>query len=62
MGRGSGRLDSSAYNVFSHEQPTAICGHISGCGFEDDGTPITMGAPTDWQTPLRYELGFRVEF
>ena len=55
-------LIGSAMNVFSNEQPTAVCWHVSGCGFEEDGSPITMGAPKDWQTPRRYELGFRVEF
>ncbi len=49
-------LIGSAYNVFSDEQPTSVCEHISGCG------DIAMGEPTDWQTPRRYELGFRVEF
>ena len=49
-------LIGSVYNAFSDEQPTAVCGHISGCG------DIEMGDPTDWQTPRRYELGFRVEF
>jgi hypothetical protein len=55
-------LIGSASNVFSDELPTAVCQHVSGCGFEEDGSPITMGDPTDWQTPRRYELGFRVEF
>ncbi len=62
MGRGSGRLNSSAHNVFSDDQPTAVCEHIGGCGLAEDGAPIDMGDPTDWQTPRRYELGFRVEF
>ena len=35
---------------------------LGGCGFDDDGSPIDMGDPTDWQTPRRYEVGFRVEF
>jgi len=52
----------SAYNVASNEQPTSVCEHISGCGAAEDGAPIAMGDPTDWQTPRRYELGFRVEF
>ena len=55
-------LIGSAYNVFSSEQPTAVCAHISGCGLDEGGAPIEMGDPTDWQTPRRYELGFRVEF
>jgi hypothetical protein len=52
----------SAYNVVSHEQPIAVCQHISGCGVAEDGAPIVMGDPTDWQPPRRYELGFRLEF
>jgi hypothetical protein len=55
-------LIGSAYNVFSSEQPTAVCGHISGCGVAGNGDPIDMGDPTNWQTPRRYELGFRVGF
>ena len=55
-------LIGSAYNVFSSEQPTALCEHISGCGIQADGAPIAMANPIDWQTPRRYELGFRVEF
>jgi outer membrane receptor protein involved in Fe transport len=49
-------LIGSVYNVFSNEQPTGVCTRISGCG------DIEMGEPTDWQTPRRYEVGFRVEF
>jgi len=52
----------SAYNVFSSEQPSEVCGHISGCGTDEDGAPIVMGDPVNWQTPRRYELGVRVEF
>ena len=46
----------SVYNVFSNEQPTSVCTHITGCGGFD------MGEPTNWQTPRRYEVGFRLEF
>jgi hypothetical protein len=49
-------LIGSVYNVFSNERPTAVCTHDGGCG------AFEMGEPTDWQTPRRYELGFRVEF
>jgi hypothetical protein len=49
-------LIGSVYNVFSSEQPTAVCRWNSGCdGYE-------MGEPTEWQLPRRYEVGFRVEF
>ncbi|MBP2649145.1 MAG: hypothetical protein H6Q77_2769, partial [Gemmatimonadetes bacterium] len=44
-------LIGSAYNVVSHEQPIAVCQHISGCGVAEDGAPIVMGDPTDWQPP-----------
>jgi hypothetical protein len=46
----------SVYNVFSDERPTSVCARVSGCG------DINMGEPTNWQTPRRYEVGFRVEF
>jgi hypothetical protein len=49
-------LIGSVLNVLSSEQPTAVCTRISGCG------EFEMGDPTDWQTPRRYEVGFRVEF
>jgi hypothetical protein len=49
-------LIGSVYNVFSDERPTEVCERVGGCG------EIEMGEPTDWQTPRRYELGFRVEF
>ena len=41
---------------------TAVRQHISGCGATEDGAPVAMGKPTDWQSPRRYELGFRLEF
>ena len=49
-------LIGSLYNAFSSEQPISVCQRISGCG------SIAMGEPTNWQTPRRYEVGFRVEF
>jgi len=49
-------LIGSVYNAFSDERATSVCQRISGCG------GIEMGGPTNWQTPRRYELGFRVEF
>jgi len=49
-------LIGSALNVFSSEQPVAVCQRISGCG------DIEMGQPTEWQFPRRYEVGFRIEF
>jgi hypothetical protein len=55
-------LIGSVFNIVSSERPTAVCAHASGCGVSEGGAPIEMGDPTDWQTPRRYELGFRVEF
>jgi hypothetical protein len=55
-------LIGTVLNALSSEQPSWVCDHISGCGFDDDGSPINMGDPPDWQTPRRYEIGFRVEF
>jgi hypothetical protein len=46
----------SVFNVFSSEQPVAVCERISGCG------DYQMGEPLEWQLPRRYEVGFRVEF
>jgi hypothetical protein len=50
-------LIGSVFNVFSSEEVTGVCNSINGCG----GDTLTGGA-TNWQTPRRYELGFRVEF
>jgi hypothetical protein len=49
-------LIGSVLNVLSSERPTGVCWHISGCA------GIEMGEPINWQTPRRYEVGFRVEF
>jgi len=50
-------LIGSVFNAFSSEEVTGVCVSINGCG----GDTLTGGA-TNWQTPRRYELGFRVEF
>jgi hypothetical protein len=55
-------LIGTVLNALGTEQVTEVCPLVSGCGFDDDGSPIDMGDPTDWQTPRRYEVGFRVEF
>jgi hypothetical protein len=55
-------LIGSVLNVLSSEQPTGVCEHISGCGNYEDDSPISMGDPTEWQIPRRYEVGFRIEF
>jgi hypothetical protein len=54
-------LIGSVFNVFSSEQVTSICSSINGCT-DVNGESVDLGGPTNWQTPLRYELGFRVEF
>jgi hypothetical protein len=55
-------LIGSVFNLFGSERPSSVCEHISGCGSYDDERPINMGDPLEWQSPRRYELGFRVEF
>ena len=55
-------LIGSVYNALSSEEPTVVCNSVSGCGTHDNGDPILAGDATNWQTPRRYELGFRVEF
>ena len=49
-------------NTLGSERSTDVCDLISGCGSYEDGAPINMGDPTNWQTPRRYEVGFRIEF
>jgi hypothetical protein len=46
-------------NAFSTERPTSaddVCENYGGCG------SASLGQPFDWQTPRRYEVGFRLEF
>jgi outer membrane receptor protein involved in Fe transport len=45
------------YNVFGSEQVNGVCDSDTGCGGD-----IAWGDPDSWQTPRRYELGFRIEF
>ena len=49
-------LIATVLNALGSGRPTDVCWAVSGC---DD---IGMGEPTNWQTPRRYEAGFRVEF
>jgi hypothetical protein len=51
-------LIGAALNAFSSENVVWVCDRVSGCG----GDEFEMGEPTDWQTPRRWELGFRIEF
>ncbi len=55
-------LIGSVYNAFSTELATAVCNSVSGCGTDGDGNPIEAGGATNYQTPRRFEVGFRVEF
>ena len=54
-------LIGSAFNVLSQEKVTTVCNSINGCT-DADGNHADTGEATNWQTPRRYELGFRVEF
>jgi hypothetical protein len=55
-------LIGSVLNAVSSEKPTLVCQSVSGCGTDGDGNFIDTGDATAWQPPLRFELGFRVEF
>jgi hypothetical protein len=55
-------LTGTVLNALGTENVFWLCDHISGCGFDEDDNPINMGDPTWWQTPRRYEVGFRIEF
>ena len=54
-------LIGSVFNAFSSEQVGTICTSINGCT-DVNGDSVDTGGPTDWQTPRRYEVGFRFEF
>ena len=51
-------LIGAVLNAFSSENVVGVCDRASGCF----GGAFEMGEPTDWQTPRRWELGFRAEF
>jgi hypothetical protein len=51
------QLIGVVYNVFGTEQVSGVCTSDTGCG-----TDRPWGAATSWQTPRRYEVGFRIEF
>ena len=55
-------LIGSVYNAMSSERGVTVCNSVSGCGTDDDGDPIEMGDNANWQTPRRWEVGFRIEF
>jgi hypothetical protein len=52
-------------NVFSTERPldqTDVCEEWGGCADPEGPGSVPLGAATNWQTPRRYEVGFRIEF
>jgi hypothetical protein len=49
-------LIGTVYNTFSTEYATGVCDIVYGCG------EYEMGDATTWETPRRYEVGFRIEF
>ncbi len=55
-------LIGSVLNALDSEKGTLVCQSVSGCGTDDDGNSINTGDATNWQQPMRFELGFRVEF
>jgi hypothetical protein len=61
LGRTRLVLIGSVINALDNEEITAVCGSVSGCT-NTDGDFVDTGGPIDWQTPMRFELGFRVEF
>jgi len=54
-------LIGSVFNALSQERVTRVCGQINGCT-DVDGNHADTGGAINWQTPRRYELGFRFEF
>ena len=61
------RLEAIAtvINVLSTERPldqTDVCENWGGCANPEGPGQVPLGAATNWQTPRRYEVGFRVEF
>jgi len=61
LGRTRLVLIGSVFNALDNEEITAVCKSVSGCT-NIDGDHVDTGGPIDWQTPMRFELGFRVEF
>ncbi len=58
-------LIGTIYNVLSSERATDVCEqYTDGCTTTDKDTTVHVdfGQPITWQTPRRYEVGFRVEF
>ena len=51
-------LIATILNALGSERPTYVCEYNRGC--EPGG--FAMGEAMDWQTPRRYEAGFRLEF
>jgi hypothetical protein len=55
-------LIGTVLNALGTEQVEWVCSWVRGCGFDADDNPVEMGDADGWQTPRRYEVGFRVEF
>jgi hypothetical protein len=49
-------LIGTVLNAFSEESVTTLCDNVEGCGAAD------LGEALEYQTPRRYEVGFRLEF
>ena len=49
-------LNVSVLNVLSKEDVTEVCELVRGCG------DFALGAPTSWESPRQWELGFRLTF
>ena len=60
--RGSARADRLGLQRFSSPRRSPRCASRSTAAPTPTATSPTPAVPTNWQTPRRYELGFRVEF
>lgn len=53
------QLIGTVINVFNKEQVSAVCETDAAWG---NCSPYLFGQATNWQTPRRFEAGFRIEF
>ncbi len=60
LGPINAELIGSVLNVFNSEQVIGVCENNDGCGIAT-GT-YDWSQPDAWQTPRRFEAGFRIEF
>jgi hypothetical protein len=56
-GRFRTELIGSVYNVLDTEKPVAVCQFTVGCQ-----SGASLGQPTLWQLPRRFEVGLRLKF